>query len=256
MIATAIRTRKVTAGACSITDLLDKSLSELSERSVLVVTSKIVSLCEGRVKPLEGTDLPKLVLDEAEWYLPEGSVQHGYTFTIAHNMVTPNSGIDESNAKGVYVLWPEDPQASANRIRSYLVDRFKLKEVAVIIVDSTFLPLRWGSVGLSLAYSGIEPLRRYVGQEDLFGRILRVSRSNVVDSLAATATLLMGEGAEQTPLTVIQDVPNITFVPRDPTSEEIASRHTPPHEDMFGDILTAVHWERGGKGGSADVEKT
>jgi F420-0:gamma-glutamyl ligase len=248
MIAKAIKTRKVTAGACTLFELLDESLHELPERGVLAVTSKVVSLCENNVKPIAGTDLEALVRAQAQWYMPQAEVQHGYTFTIAHNMLTPNSGIDESNGGGVYVLWPKDPQASANQIREYLVERFKLKEVAVIIVDSTFLPLRWGAIGLSLAYSGIEPVRSYADQADLFGRPLTLTRTNVTDSLAATAAFLMGEGAEQTPLAVFEDISSVVFVPRNPTADEIAARHTPPSEDSFGPLLTGVEWAAGGAG--------
>jgi F420-0:gamma-glutamyl ligase len=247
MIANTIKTRKVTAGALSLAELLDESLPELPERSVLVITSKVVSLCENRVRPIAGTDLEQLVRDEAELYMAQAQEQHGYTFTIAHNMLTPNSGIDESNADGMYVLWPEDPQASANGVRQYLVDRFGLQEVAVVIVDGSFLPLRWGATGISLAFSGIEPVRSYKGQNDLFGRPLTLTRTNMVDTIAASAMLIMGEGAEQTPLAVLQGIPHITFVPRDPSAEEIAARHTPPEEDMFGQLLTSVEWLPGGR---------
>lgn len=246
MIAQAIHTRKVTAGACTIFNLLDDALTELPERSVLVVTSKIIALCEGRTVPVHGTDLPALVRQEAEWYMPEAKAQHGYTFTLAHNMLTPNSGIDESNANGMYVRWPADPQASANDIRRYAVARFQLHEVGVIISDSNFLPLRWGAIGLALAYSGIEPVRSYADKTDLFGRSLKLTRTNVVDSLATTATFLMGEGAEQTPLAVLEDLPNVEFVRRDPTTKEITARHTPPSEDSFGPLLTSVEWRPGG----------
>jgi F420-0:gamma-glutamyl ligase len=246
MKATAIRTRKVTAGACTIEDLLDESLPSLGERSVLVVTSKVVSLCENCTLPLEGTNLPRLVRDEAEWYMPDDKPRHGYMTTIAHDMLTLNSGVDESNADGRYVLWPLNPQATANKIRQYLVKRFGLKEVAVVLVDSSFIPLRWGAIGLSLSHSGIEPVRSYADKSDLFGRPLRLSRTNIVDSLATTATLLMGEGNEQTPLAVIEDIPNVTFMQRDPSAQEIAARHTPPHEDMYGALLGTVRWEQGG----------
>lgn len=246
MKARAIRTKKVTSGSCTISHLLDESLDQMPERSVLVITSKIVSLCEGATLPKEGTDLNKLVQDEAEWFMVDAKNQHGYISTIAHNILTPNSGVDESNSDGNYVLWPACPQRSANQIRRYLVERFSLHEVAVIIADSSFVPLRWGSMGFALAHSGIEPLRRYYDELDLFGRPLLLSRTNVVDSLATTATFLMGEGAEQTPLAIIQDIPNVEFLQRDPTPGEIAARHTPPEEDSFGPILTAVEWKPGG----------
>jgi len=227
MITTAIRTRKVTSGGCTLFALLDESLSDLPERSVLVLSSKIVSLCEGRTRPIEGTDLTALVQEESTWYMPEVHAQHGYTFTIAHNMLTPNSGIDESNADGVYVLWPADPQRSANEVRAYLMKRFKRREVAVIITDSDFIPLRWGAIGLSVAYSGIAPLRSYRDRVDLFGRPLKLTRTDVVDS--------------------IEDIPDVQFVDQDPSAEELAAQHIPPTEDSFGPILGSVEWRAGGQ---------
>jgi F420-0:gamma-glutamyl ligase len=170
-------------------------------------------------------------------------------------MLTPNSGIDASNADGQDVLWPEDPQASANAVRRYLVERFKLKDVAVIITDGNFLPLRWGATGISLAASGLQPVRRYTGEKDLFGRELLLTRTNVVDTIASAATLVMGEGAEQTPLAVVQEVPNVTFTRSDPTPEELAARHTPPSEDMFGQLLTSVTWLPGGRNSDSDIRQ-
>lgn len=246
MIARAIKTDKVTPSSCTIFELLDKFLPELEERSVLALTTKVVSLCEGRTMPIEGTDLQELVRREAALYMPDAKEQHGYKFTIAQNMLTPNSGIDESNSAGVYTLWPADPWASAAAVRQYLKKRFGLKEAAVIIVDSTFLPLRWGAIGLALSYSGLQPLRSYAGKTDLFGRPLNLTRTNVLDSLAAAATFVMGEGDEQTPLAVLGDLPQVEFVDEDPTKEEIAARYTPPEEDSFGPLLTAVKWEKGG----------
>jgi F420-0:gamma-glutamyl ligase len=246
MIVNAVHTRKITANSCTIFELLNEAIKELPERSVLAVTSKIVSLCEGSVHPIQDTNLEKIVRDEAEWYMPSAAPQHGYTTTLAHGMLTLNSGIDESNANGMYVLWPENPQASANAIRRYLQERFSVQEVGVIITDSVFLPMRWGAVGCSLASSGLAPVRSYKDESDIFGRPLSLSRTNVVDSLATAATLLMGEGAEQTPLALITEIPNITFVPNDPSEQELAARHTPPEEDMYGELLTAVEWKKGG----------
>jgi dihydrofolate synthase / folylpolyglutamate synthase len=250
---TPVKTRIITAGACTLAQLVDESITSLTQGSVLLVASKAVSLCEGRVVPKTGTDLQALVRQEAAWYMPDAAAQHGYTFTIAHDMLTPNSGIDESNADGQYVLWPADPQASANALRAYLQGRFGLREVAVIITDSNFLPLRWGAVGLCLAYSGLKPVRSYRDAVDLFGRPLKLTRTNITDSLATAATLVMGEGAEQTPLAVAQDIPGAVFTGQDPSPEELAARHTSPAEDSFGPLLTAVKWEPGGQVATGDA---
>ena len=247
MIAEAIRSPLVTKQSHTLFELLDASITELPERSVVVISSKVVSLCEGRTVPKAGTDLEALIRKEAELFMPHAEPQYGYVFTIAHNMLTPNSGIDESNADGELVLWPADPQASANAMRKHLAEKFGLKDVAVIIADGNFLPLRWGASGLALAYSGIAPLRKYNEKVDLFGRPLKLTRTNVVDCLATTATLLMGEGAEQTPLAVMQDVPDVTFVDHDPTAEELAARKIPPSDDSFGPLLTALEWAPGGR---------
>lgn len=251
MIVRAVKTRKVTPSSVTLVALVDEALTALPERSVLAISAKVVSLCEGRVAPKAGTDLQQLVRDEAEWYMPKAKAQHGYTFTIAHNMLTPNSGIDESNAAGMYALWPADPQTSANQLRRHLRQRFQLKEFAVVLVDGDFLPLRWGAVGLSLAYSGLEPVWSYAGQLDLFGRPLNYTRTNVADGLATTAAFVMGEGAEQTPLVVFEDAPRVTFVDHDPTAAELAARRTPLAEDSFGPLLSAMEWRPGGKHSSS-----
>jgi dihydrofolate synthase / folylpolyglutamate synthase len=247
MIARAIKTRKVTPRACTIFALLDESLTAIEEGSILAVTSKVVSLCEGRVVPMEGTDLQALVRQEAEQYMPHAHARHGYTFTIAHNLLTPNSGIDESNGNGQYVLWPADPQASANAIREYLVKRFKVQDVGVIITDSTFVALRWGAVSLALAYSGFEPVRHYKDTVDLFGRPLTHTRTNLMDALATTAGLLTGEGDEQTPLVVLTDLPPIAFQHRNPTASERAWLSATLAEDSFAPLLQAVDWQPGGQ---------
>jgi len=248
MIAQAFKTRKVIARACSIFELLDEAIFDMPEKSIMVVASKVVSLCEGRVVAKEGTDLQTLVRREAEEYMPDAHAQHhGYTFTVAYNMLTPNSGIDESNADGDYVLWPADPQQSANDIREYLCQRFKRQDIGVVISDGSFIPLRWGSVGLTLAYSGFEPVRWYSEQTDLFGRPLRYTRTNIMDSLATTATLLMGEGAEQTPLVLLSDLPPIVFQRRNPTAEELAGLRASLEDDTYAPMLQAVTWQKGGR---------
>ena len=69
------------------------------------------------------------------------------------------------------------------------------------------MPLRVGTIGKPLAFSGFNPIKSYVGRKDLFGRKSRLTQSNVVDSLAAGAVLMMGEGNEQIPLAIIKKAP-------------------------------------------------
>jgi F420-0:gamma-glutamyl ligase len=124
-----------------------------------------------------------------------------------------SAGIDESNAAGKVVLLPQDSFAAASSIRHALMKHFKVKQLGVILTDSRLFPLRAGIVGVALGYAGFQGVRDYRGMKDIFGRTLKMSRTDVADSLATAAVLLMGEGAEQQPLALITGAP-VRFVSR------------------------------------------
>lgn len=165
----AIKTGKIRTGSGSIFFILDKYVRRVQEGSVLAVTSKIISLCEGRVVRVRGADKDKLVRAESEFFLPRKLSRYKIIFAIKNGILAPSAGIDESNADGYYVLWPKDPQKTANEIRKYLAGRFKLKKVGVIITDSKTTPLRWGTSGIAIAHSGFEALRNYIGSRIFLG---------------------------------------------------------------------------------------
>jgi len=157
-----------------------------------------------------------------------------------------NAGIDESNGNGYYLLWPDDPQKSVNDVRIYLEKRFGHQNYGVIMTDSKTTPLRWGVTGITLAHSGFRALNNYIGEPDIFGKKLRVTKVNVMDGLAAGAVLNMGEGNEQTPLAVITDLPFVSFTGRDPSEPELKELHIPLDEDIYGAVLQAAPWQKGG----------
>ncbi len=248
MITTAIKTQKVTANELTIYELLDESLSELPESSVVAISSKVVAMCEGRVVPIDSVNREDLIKQEADYYLPAHISNYGHTFTITDSTLIASAGVDESNADGSYVLWPADSQKSANEIRAYLRKRFKLKKVGVIITDSTCSPLRYGTHGIVIGHSGFRALNDYRGKPDLFGRPLQVSRSNIAGGMAATSCMVMGEGDEQTPIVVIKDLPFVTFQNRNPSSEELESFYIQDkNEDIFAPFLNSVKWQKGGR---------
>lgn len=243
----AVKTGRITAGQSSIFEVLDSCLTGLGERSVVVVTSKIVSLCENRVVPMAGTDKEELIKRESDYFLPASLSRYHHHFTIAGHTLASVAGIDESNGDGYYILWPDDPQKSANDIRKYLAKKFSLKELGVIISDSTCAPMRWGTIGQPLSYSGFEPTRSYIGQPDLFGRPFKISRAGVALGLAAAAVVVMGEGAEQTPVAVISDTDFVKFQDRDPAPEELENFYIADYkDDLFGPFFDAVDWQPGG----------
>ena len=203
----ALKTELITAGATTLLALLERVISDLDEGSVVAVTSKIVSLCESSVIPCDQIDKEELVVRESDLYLPASLSKYGHHFTITNNTLIPMAGVDESNGDGQYVLWPKDAQATANQVRGWARQKFGLSQIGVIITDSTCHPLRRGTNGIMLAYSGFRALNDYVGRPDLFGRPFTVSQADVAGGLAAAAVLQMGEGAEQTPIAILTELP-------------------------------------------------
>lgn len=241
----AIKTHKITEKDKDITAILDKYVIDIKENSVVAVTSKIVSITEGRTVPLENTDKDKLIAQEAEYFLPRETNPYNVSFTITRNLLVATAGIDESNANDHYVLWPENPYKSANSIRSHLRKKFGLKNLGIIIIDSRTTPLRWGVTAFAIAYSGFKPLKDYTGTPDLFGRTFVFEKLNIADSLAATAGFAMGEGNEQTPLAIIEDIPHIQFVDADPSEEELKAFAIDIKSDLYGPFLQNVNWRKG-----------
>lgn len=248
MIVKAIKTRKVTPSVCTLLELLDESIHELHERTVVVVTSKVVSLCEGGVVPIDSVGKDELIARYATYYLPRTLSRYNVSFTITEGKLMPSAGIDESNGDGDYILWPKDAQQSANEVRAHLMEKYNTKELGVIITDSTTRPFQWGTTGIGVAYSGFEPLKDYVGTKDLFGREFLFHRNNIMNGLAAAAVVLMGEGAEQTPLATIEDVPFVEFVSHDPTVEELQKLAIAPEDDLYAPFFKNAKWLRGKAG--------
>jgi F420-0:gamma-glutamyl ligase len=242
MIVRAIKTHVISPNDCTLFQLLDTYISDLKEQSVVAITSKVVSLCEGAVVPLGSITKDELIRQQADQYVPLPDNEYGITFTVIRNTLLPNAGVDESNASGVYVLWPRDPQATANAVRTHLCERFDLRHVGVTITDSTARPLRWGMGGIS-----IKELHDYRGEQDLFGRPFMMETSAVSNGLAAAAVLVMGEGAESTPLAVLEDLPFVTFQERNPLPEELDALKISITNDLYAPILQAVSWIPGNK---------
>lgn len=242
----AIKTHKITPKD-DLFRVLDKYLPAISKKTIVAVTSKIISITEGRVVAMDLVEKDELIKQESEYYLDRSENPYNVSLTIANDVLVATAGIDESNGNGYYVLWPADVQKSANDIRGYLKKKFNLKEVGVVITDSKTTPLRWGVTGFALSYCGFVPLRNYIGKEDLFGRAFEYEKLNIADSLAAAATLVMGEGSEQTPIAIIREIPSVEFQDRNPTKEELKSLKISTDKDLYAPLLKSVSWEKGKK---------
>lgn len=190
---------------------------------VLVLAQKIVSKAEDRYVDL-ATVTPSPRAEElagavdkdprlVELILSESTevVRHRPgVLIVAHRIgvVMANAGIDHSNIphpEGTeqVLLLPEDPDASAERLRREITARFGA-EIAVVICDSVGRAWRNGTVGIAIGAAGLTSLIDLRGERDLFGRVLEVSEVGTADAVAAAAGLLMGEGAEGVPAVLMR----------------------------------------------------
>jgi coenzyme F420-0:L-glutamate ligase len=210
-----------------------KYVKNIKENSVLVITSKIVALSEGRTADYKNeNDKIKLIKKESDF-----AIKTKYTWlTIKDGMVMASAGIDESNAKNKLILLPKDSFRSADLIRKKIKKIFKIKNFGVLITDSRIFPLRAGVVGVSLGYAGFKGVRDYRGSKDIFGRVLKMSRTDVADSLATSAVLCMGEGKEQQPLALITDAP-VVFTEKINKKELYINPKEDLYLPLFGSIL-------------------
>ncbi|MBI2612481.1 coenzyme F420-0:L-glutamate ligase [Candidatus Kaiserbacteria bacterium] len=250
MTVRAIKTRIFREGE-DIVVFIRRHVPVLKNGSVLAVTSKIVALSEGRTRKIRNKkEKIKIIKEESAWAL---QTHPEWWWTEKDGMLLVNAGIDDSNAKGKLVLLPRDSFASARKLRSSLLSAYappsrkasgghgkasadrrhhKIRKLGVVITDSRISPMRAGVTGVALGYAGFRGVRDYRGKKDLFGRKLKVTLTDVADSLATAATLVMGEGAERQPLAIIEDAP-VFFTERMNPKEVLIS----PKDDMYAPLF-------------------
>ena len=181
------------------------------EGGVLLVCQKVVSKAEGRLVDLasvEPSERARRIAAEddkdarhIEVVLRESAriVRRGHGVLICetrHGFVCANAGVDLSNstAPDVAVLLPEDPDASAARLRDAL-EEDPSQRLAVVITDTFGRPWREGLVDQAIGCAGIAPIADLRGRSDLDGRELQVTTTATADQLAAAAGLLMVKDA-------------------------------------------------------------
>lgn len=231
----------------TLEDILKGSFPSLEENSVVVITSKIVSITQGNVVKIGTANKEDLVRQQADKIFVNPNTDPAFKtlLTITNNIFVPWAGIDESNGNGYYILWPKNPMQEAEKIWNFLRNKYHLKNLGVLIVDSTFVPLRTGPISVGLSWCGFAPIKQYIGTPDIFGEPLKYTTASLVDTISVAAGLAMGEGAEQTPLVVVQDIPGIIFLDRPPSNQEKTLMHYPLEKDMFGSLIESASWEKG-----------
>ena len=172
---------------------------------MVVLAQKIVSKSEGRVVRLADVEPSERAREIAEDQDPRRMevilreaarvVRVRQPLVIAetkHGFICASAGVDSSNAPepDMVVLLPEDPDASAQRIRARLKDLTD-RDVAVLITDSFGRPWRQGTIDVALGAAGLEVIRDLRGTRDSVGYELHATM--IADEIASAAELVMGK---------------------------------------------------------------
>jgi coenzyme F420-0:L-glutamate ligase/coenzyme F420-1:gamma-L-glutamate ligase len=218
---------------------------ELEDGDVLVVSQKAVSKVEGRVRSLAsvlpGSEarrlaavlgkepaLVELILEESREVL---RAERDVLIVETHQgLVCANAGIDSSNLpeEGAVSLLPEDPDASARRIRADAREASGAG-VAAIVADSFGRAWRLGQAEVAIGCAGLTPLDDWRGRADAAGRQLKATAIAIADEAAAAADLVRDKASRQ-PAAIIRGLER--FVTEDDGPGAAALRR-PAGEDLF-----------------------
>jgi coenzyme F420-0:L-glutamate ligase/coenzyme F420-1:gamma-L-glutamate ligase len=179
----------------------------LEDGDVVVLAQKVVSKAEGRIVRLDDVEpserARELAADEdprrIEVILREAAriVRARPPLVIAetrHGFVCASAGVDASNAPepGTLVLLPDDPDASADRIRARLLE-LTGRDVAVLVTDSFGRPWRQGTTDVAIGAAGLQVVLDLRGVRDPVGYELHATTIAVADEIAGAAELVMGK---------------------------------------------------------------
>ncbi|MDG7056034.1 MAG: putative folate metabolism gamma-glutamate ligase [Wolbachia endosymbiont of Meromenopon meropis] len=235
-----VYTHRIECGE-ALEKILDYYISKLlREEIILAITSKIISICQKQVISKTSSSKEELIKEESDVIINADHNFYGICLTIKDNILIPSAGIDESNGNEMYILHPKNIQKTAISIWNYLRTKFCLRYIGILITDSNITPMRLGVTGIALGWCGFKPLYSYIGKSDLYSNQFKVTQINLLDALATCAVLVMGEGAEQTPMAIIKNAPKIHFLTRPPTMEEERSIRVSMKEDLYSPLLKKI----------------
>jgi coenzyme F420-0:L-glutamate ligase / coenzyme F420-1:gamma-L-glutamate ligase len=216
--------------------------AELRDGDVVVVSQKVVSKAEGRVRRLSSVvpgaearrlaavlgkepALVELILAESREVL---RAERGVLIVeTRHGFICANAGIDSSNLAeaGTVTLLPEDPDASARRIRAEVGP----PAIAVVISDSFGRAWRLGQVEVAIGCAGLVPLDDWRGRADAEGRKLEATAIAVADQAAGAADLIRDK-ASRIPVAIVRGLGRYVIADDGPGA---AALRRPRNEDLF-----------------------
>jgi coenzyme F420-0:L-glutamate ligase/coenzyme F420-1:gamma-L-glutamate ligase len=215
--------------------------AELEDGDLVVVSQKIVSKAEGRVRSLSSVipgaearklaavlgkepALVQLILDESHEVL---RAERDVLITETHHgFVCANAGIDSSNLPNddTVCLLPEDSDASARRIRGELSPM-----VAVVIADSFGRAWRLGQAEVAIGCAGLIPLDDWRGRTDAHDRELEATLIAIADEAAAAADLVRAKDS-RTPVAIVRGLSRFVTAEDGPGARAL---RRPRADDLF-----------------------
>ena len=268
MLLLPIHTRLLKKGD-DLASLLSES-TQIVEGDILVISSKAIATMEGAAIDLRKITISKdadkwskacgrsaafcqAILDELERLhgkvvgtCPGALLTELRPTGLSEGTIfAANAGLDQSNVEdGFAVGWPRDPVESVKKLQEALYSLSPRGEPAclqagtmvrgfgVILSDSCCIPRRRGVTAHALVVSGIDPLFSEIGNNDLFGKPLRITIEARADQLATAANILMGNAGQLIPAVIIRDhgIPLTRFESWVPGIE--------PEEDLFQGIFS------------------
>jgi len=219
--------------------------AEIAPGDAVVVSQKIVSKAEGRVRRLAAVDpgpeaerlaaeldkepaLVELILQESSAVL---RAERGVLIAeTRHGFVCANAGVDTSNLPGddSVALLPEDPDGSARRIRAELRAAAGVSP-AVIVADSFGRAWRLGQAEVAIGCAGLAPLDDWRGRTDTAGRELEATEIAIADEAAAAADLVRDK-ASRVPVAIVRGLDRYVTADDGPGA---AALRRPRNEDLF-----------------------
>ena len=221
-------------------------IAELADGEIVVVSQKVVSKAEGRVRDLAAVEPGRRALELAaevdrdprlvELVLAESrrivrATPSALIVETHGGWTCANAGIDASNlpADESVTLLPVDADASARRIRAEIASAGGGRP-GVLIADSFGRPWRLGQAEAAIGCAGLIAVDDWRGRDDAHGHPLAATSIAVADQLAGAADLSRAKDSGR-PVAVIRGADR--FWTRGDGPGAAAALQRPADQDLF-----------------------
>lgn len=216
---------EITPGEDLAAILLDHA--SLRNGDVVVITSKVVSKAEGRLKV--GSAVASVEAETERVVARRGALR---IVRSRAGLTQATAGVDASNVPaGTHALLPLDPDASARTVRAAVWHRAGLN-VGVLLSDTSGRAWRIGHTELAIGAAGVRLIDDYAGRNDGYGNRLAVTQTCLADEICAAAELTQGKLGRR-PFAVVRGRADVVL----PVGEDgvgATSLNRDPQDDLFG----------------------